>query len=234
MLIDNHKQSKTPWLTPSGWTLALTIATLAYFAFGYQSLLFPLVFLVCGSLLSKIPPKNKKDEVRSAKQVFANGGVALLVTILYIINPNELFFILYLSNFSIALADTTSSEIGRRYGGKTIDIVTFKEVKKGLSGGISMIGTVSALIACALIASLYWVIYKDFSMYNLLIFAGFAGMLIDSLLGSTIQAKYKENGKILEEGNRANLIKGYPKIDAVNFLSISIITLLVAIILLLN
>src|SRR5262249_54101485 len=85
---------------------------------------------------------------RSASQVAANLGVAAIVALLAPAN----WQVLALAALAEAAADTSSSEIGLAFPGKTVLITSGKAVKPGIDGAISLHGTLAALIAAAVLA----------------------------------------------------------------------------------
>ncbi|MBK8514820.1 MAG: DUF92 domain-containing protein [Saprospiraceae bacterium] len=54
---------------------------------------------------------------------------------------STVFQIGFLASICISLADTGSSDIGIYFRQKTYDIITFKPLQSGLSGGVSFAGT---------------------------------------------------------------------------------------------
>lgn len=62
----------------------------------------------------------------------------------------------------------------------------------------------------------------------MLLFGGFGGMLLDSILGSVLQAKYRVAGQLSESGTRDQLVSGlyWCNNDWVNLMSISLMVLL--------
>ena len=130
---------------------------------------------------------------------------------------------LFVISWSVAMSDTFSSEIGKRYGGRTIDIRTRSQITKGLSGGISLIGSLGGFLGSLIVAIQYYLHIGIFKSSIYILFFGFFGMIIDSLIGSKFQAKYQSNDTIKEEGQKSNLISGYAAIDncMTNFLSIA-------------
>jgi uncharacterized protein (TIGR00297 family) len=189
----------------------------------------PLLFLALGSISSKVTSGAEKDaeqEGRNAVQVLANGSWIFFAggwaTLVDASQGAQLFILV----FSIALSDTLSSEWGRYIGGATFDILKRKKVKPGLSGGISWAGTGIGLLGAALLPLTGFFVF-DISIIQLLsiTIAAFLGMLVDSLLGSTVQAKYLSESGIWQDGYKnVKVVTGWRWADnhTVNFLSIGL------------
>ncbi len=123
---------------------------------------------------------------RSASQVMANLGVAGLIAAL----APAGWMGLALAALAEAAADTTSSEIGMAFTGKTVMITTWKRVPPGMDGGISLHGTLASLVAAAGVA----LAGKLFGLVAArhvaaIIYAGFLGSLLDSLLGALVERR---------------------------------------------
>jgi uncharacterized protein (TIGR00297 family) len=223
------------WLTQSGAAAALWMGCIFFVTGGWQVFAAPVLFLVSGSLLSKFNKDNTEPHGRNAVQVLANGIVAATCLLLYGLFGQTAFFIAAIVSFCISMADSTSSELGRYFGGKTVDIINFKQVKAGLSGGISVAGTAAGLAGAALLAMVVGLICNFSLMLILLIMiAGFCGMLADSILGSWLQAKYKTaDGRITERPEQgALLVKGFAWCgnDMVNILANAAVTAVIILI----
>ena len=216
------------WLSASGavavWCLAMGIVACAGAAF----LLPPLVFLVLGTLMGKLPGKKSQDskqgKARDHLQVWCNGGVALLALWLGgTVGP-----LLFLISIAISCADTCSSEWGTRFGKITVHPFTLKRMSSGESGGMSLAGTMAALPAAACIA-----LFADDTQQLLWVSAaGFAGMWLDSLLGATIQAKFKTpEGAVAESFLQGYTLQSgwrFVDNDLVNILSNALTTTMAA------
>lgn len=217
---------KRGWLTCDGATVAGYMGVWISLYMGYQALVFPLVFLVVGSLLSKLNEKKPASEARNALQVLANGGPAMLVALLHL--PVDIFVL----TFAIAMSDTVSSEVGKYFRQRTVDIITFKPITSGLSGGISWAGTLGGLLGSLLVALIGALLMFGRWGWELTVSVavwGFVGMLVDSILGSLLQAQYRNDaGDITETGPRNQLIKGWHwcNNDVVNVLGIAVTVLL--------
>ena len=197
-------------------SLTITGAIAAYFtalvlAFGdLSNLILPLILLLGGTFLTKLNKQASDKMGRNAKQVFANGGIGLLCLMLYYLSGNALYYLAFLISFSVSISDTFSSEIGQYFKSTTFDIYSMNPIPSGLSGGISWIGTLGGLmgaIICTILSFLFLKIQlSDAFLVGAL---GYAGMLLDSLLGSRLQAKYLDENNVLNEIKLGQLVKGY-------------------------
>ncbi len=177
--------------------------------FGFAVLL---LFFVGSIIIDKIKKQRKntgqnyicvekKGDCRDAVQVLANGGVATAAAALYFVIPNRLFIIFFIASLAEAFADTAASGIGA-FSENVYDIFRRKKCEKGISGGMSAIGTLSSIIAALLIAVVAF-LFGAINPTDMLIitFAGFIGNVFDSLLGSLLQVKFKCRvcGRIVEK-----------------------------------
>ena len=217
-------------------TLAIFLLASVIFGLGGWKWTVPLlVFFVLSSLISKLKRKTpsvteiyiEKSMPRNGIQVLANGGIGGILVILNYFFPSELFYIVFVSSVAAVCADTWSTEIGTFKQSATVNILSFKEIQQGASGGISIPGTIGGVLGASIIAasSLMWLGLKHINYIIFIIFAGIVGNLFDSILGASLQAKYKCNvcSKITERnfhcGQNSILIKGFKIInnDMVNF-----------------
>ncbi len=182
-------------------------------------LIITLTALITKKCLAKNTVNSEKQQ-RKAKQIIAVGVFATISIIIFYVTGILLFYYLYFLALTEQFADSMASDIGKYTNGKNVDIITFKSVEKGLSGGVSLLGTLCALFFGFLIMliPLIWNILsiKYFIIIGLL---SFLGTLIDSVLGSRLQALYKCSvcGKLLEDnshcGEKALIVKGVGFID---------------------
>lgn len=158
-----------------------------------------LTFFILGSVISKLKNDSKREgeklqehtEARNWVQVISNTLPASLLVWLALIYPeyHSIFLLLSFSVFSAAAADTFSSEIGMMNSGKVYDILTFKPVKNGVSGGVSILGLIAGLVGSFLLSLLALGLFS-FQEVIFITILGFIGSIIDSILGSLLQRKY--------------------------------------------
>lgn len=187
------------FLTRSG-ALATFALAVVVFGFGAWVWAVPIVtFFVTSSLLSRAGRTKKlrfremfeKSGARDWAQVLANGGLAGALALLSVFFPLHELYPLYLAAVAAAAADTWSTEIGVLAKGRVISIVSLKPVPAGTSGGISIIGTIGGVLGAMTVAVSGFAWYGEIWMALVIGAAGIAGSLVDSLLGATLQARFR-------------------------------------------
>lgn len=194
------------FLDPGGAMASFLMGTTIFGIGGMVWALPMLAFYILSSVLSKLGKKRKahfdlvfeKGSRRDAGQVYANGGVAWVLMVIFSLTHDPVLYFAYLGTLAAVQADTWATEIGTIWPNpKAWLITTLQEVPVGTSGGISLPGTLAALSGSLLVASSalltdnVWT--TDYgSMETLIVtsLAGLAGSLVDSLFGATIQAQY--------------------------------------------
>ena len=172
-------------------------------------------------------------------QVCANGGAALAAIVIYAFSPSPVYLAVFAACLGEACSDTWASEIGVLSKKDPVSILTFTKVPKGLSGGVSVLGTCSAMLSSVLYGIFAASCYEGIhiSLVMVVIFSSFAGVMADSLLGATLQAHfYDEKEDLLtehsrdKEGNALKLVRGirFMDNDIVNLTS-NVITFILAV-----
>ena len=147
-------------------------------------------------------PTREDKHGRSAAQVAANLGVAALAGLLINVHGRAVALTVLLAALCEAAADTVSSELGQVLGGTPRLITTLRQVPAGTDGGISLAGTALGAAAAVIVAGVgVAAMGLPASAFALAAGAGVAGLLIDSLIGATLEQA------------------GWLNNDAVNFLS---------------
>jgi uncharacterized protein (TIGR00297 family) len=186
-----------------------------------------------------------KTGARDILQVLANGGLAAVIALIYVLTGNFIWYAVYLAVLAEATADTWGTEIGTLSITKPRSIISFRQIEPGQSGGITLVGTVASLLGAVflMVSGQAWLAtghddsggYSRWTVMVLIVIAGFSGSIFDSILGATFQGQYKcvVCGKITEKavhcGHKSEKIGGFKLInnDAVNFLSTIIAALII-------
>ncbi len=153
-----------------------------------------LLFYIIGSISSRYKYSSKEvlglaEYGRGYANVFGNSLAPLFFALQYSVTKNEFFLLAFVSSVATALGDTMASEIGKT--AKNVYLITnFKRVKAGTSGGISLIGEVSAIIG-ALIISISGFLLKMINLYQVVIvtLSAFIAIHVDSVLGATLEER---------------------------------------------
>ncbi len=224
-------------LTVSATVVAVLIMVGISAFTGYAGLVaFGVSFV--GAVVIGFVGKRKREEreadvharkgARGVVQVLANSLPSFILGLIWFVTGKTCFLVGSVTAVTAGFADSAASDVGILSDGKVINIVTFKPQPRGLSGGVSLLGTVAALVASTTVAAAVFAVggigAKSLPVVALV---GFMGTIIDSVLGGSVQAKYKcSSCGILTErkehcGAPTELASGCRFIDnnAVNFIA---------------
>jgi uncharacterized protein (TIGR00297 family) len=128
---------------------------------------------------------------RTGIQILANLGPASMtvVPLLFWRPLSHVLLAGFVAAIAEAAADTVSSELGQVLSPRKAYLVTnLERVESGSDGGISFAGCMAALIVSAMVCAVcQWVDLLLPRWFWLATLSGFAGMLLDSILGATIE-----------------------------------------------
>lgn len=213
-------------LTLTGAAAAVVLAATVTFSAGPEWLLPLFVFFLSSVAIGRLLPVrfdagDEKDlRPRDAVQVLCNGGIYGVLSFLDV-SPT-----LLLVPLAVATADTWASEVGKYFRRPTYDILRLGRVPPGLSGGVSGAGTLAGAVGATLLAGCGIWLAPVFSVTDWLTASGwgFAGMVVDSVLGSALQARYRTpRGTLGDRGGAGHhRVSGlaWMSNDLVNFFSI--------------
>jgi uncharacterized protein (TIGR00297 family) len=204
-------------LTRSGAIAAFAVGTLTYASGTLGFTLVLLTFFLPSVLLSRLGRARKRDLVdvgkhggRDALQVLANGGIATACAVAWASAHDPRWAFAFAGAYGAATADTWATEIGTLAGRQARSILTLRPVPTGLSGGITLPGTLAEIagavwIGVAGLAGIglayafgtvdygisYPATYYPAPSILMLLLAipvgGVAGATLDSILGATLQ-----------------------------------------------
>jgi uncharacterized protein (TIGR00297 family) len=223
-------------LSKSGAIAAIVVGTLIYLGLSAEGLLILGTFFCTSSFWSSYKSKLKKDlEEKLEKgsnrdwiQVFANGGIAALCSVIYYFTNDFIWVMAFLTSIASATGDTWSSEIGPLSKRAPLSVKSFKIVEAGTSGAISILGTISAIFGVGVITLVGVFLFPITAKMAWIIFIyGILGNGIDTFLGAYFQRTYRcvvcslETEKPFHCKQKARKIRGSALLnnDGVNFLA---------------
>lgn len=232
-------------VTAGGAAAGFVVGAAVIILSGWTSWLCLGAFFVTSSVASRVGSDRKshlsliqdKGDRRDAFQVLANGGVGLIAAAGWAVIGGFPWMVALAASFAEANADTWSSELGVLSRRKPVSIVTRRQIMPGMSGGVTAYGFAVAAAGSLIVAIVFvagTVIFgRGENLAALLIaggiitLAGWAGSVVDSLLGATIQPLYlrPRTGDLTERrqsaGGHNARVRGVPFVtnDVVNFVS---------------
>ncbi len=235
-------------VTAGGGVAGAVVGAAILFAGGFTYWIMLMLFFVSSTAASRLGSRRKerlermheKGSRRDAVQVIANGGVAAAAVVALRLTGAHGFALAAAGAFASVNADTWASELGVLARREPRSIVTWRRLEPGTSGGVSLPGTVAAAGGSLLIAA-WFALSVAVAGGGALVsgepagpaaallvvwLAGFAGTTVDSVLGATVQALYRdEDGAITERRQGASgpneRVRGVPLVtnDVVNLAS---------------
>ena len=179
-------------LTIGGAIAAFVVGTCAFGGLGFRGAAILLAFFVTSAALSHVGRAQKQRSVDGGKhgprdggQVIANGGVGAICALLAL-GPDPRWSVAFAGAFAAATADTWATEVGTPFGGLPHSIFTWRPVAVGLSGGVTIIGSLAAGAGALLIGAIAYAV--GLGQMAAIVAGGLAGMLCDSLLGGSLQS----------------------------------------------
>ena len=194
--------SRYPIMTNSGWISAGILGTLLWGSLGWKGWLSVALYLVLGSLVTKLGFKyknklgiaEKRGGRRGPENVWGSASTGLFFALMIKLNLSNLILLKvgFAASFAAKLADTFGSEIGKRYGKNTFLITTFKKVRQGTEGAISFEGTLASLFGSLVMSFIMFCLGFISTQKGLFIvsFSGFAATIFESFIGAIFQDKY--------------------------------------------
>jgi uncharacterized protein (TIGR00297 family) len=221
------------WLTFPGAAAAVAVGTVLWAVAGPGPWTVLIVFFVTSSALGHMSKKGRPREVktgasgRRVRQVLANGGVAAILAVAHGLWPSWNGWMAGLAGaLAAAAADTWATEIGALSSRPPRLLWFGSVVTPGTSGGMTATGTLASgagavfIAAVAFLAGMAGPTPGAGTRFVLAVaLGGFLGALADSVLGATLQGRYRCQlcGETVEEathhGRRCVRIQGLAFMD---------------------
>ncbi len=233
---------------PGGAAAGLVVGTVIFAFGGPLFWVLLMAFFISSTVLSSIGAAQKeplkkihqKGSRRDTFQVLANGGVGAVCALCFRLTGNPAWALGFAVSFASSNADTWASEVGELSRHEPVSILTLRHVPRGVSGGMTLLGTSMAAAGAAFIALVFALenlelraVPSEFlPVAAFVAVGGFAGAFVDSILGETVQAEYENHATQVterptgEDGRPNKLVRGLAFVnnDVVNFASCALVT----------
>lgn len=182
-------------LTGRGAVAAAVIGTLILWPAGWPGCAVLGTYFGLTTLVSRLaaavgrPSEQTARERRDARQVVANGGAAALGALLEFRTPGAGIWVVTIG-LAGAAADTWATAFGSLSPRPPRDLLRLRRVAPGTSGGVTWFGSSGGVTGAAMVGLAGTVVTGSESLFLVAAVAGSAAMLLDSALGSALQAGY--------------------------------------------
>ncbi len=202
-------------ITVSGFVALLMISGLFLCTGGLHFLLMQIYMFISSSALTRFRRKAKDaalknvikpEEGRNYLQALCNLGPSISCYLIFLYADNDSFIAAFIASIASANADSWASELGMLSKKRPRFILSKNNVDVGISGGITLQGSVAGMFGSVFLTSMAQFTLFIFAQPLLsmramlvLIAMGILGMLVDSLAGEFLQVSYSKNGRITED-----------------------------------
>ena len=198
---------RLPVLTARGWVHGGGLGTVLWGTMGWPGWLTVVLYLALGSAVTRLGLRRKQAlqlaEARGGRRgpgnLWGSAATGLSLAVLMALAPgaSPLLTLGFVASFAAKLGDTCGSEIGKRWGGRTLLITTLQPVPAGTEGAVSITGTVAGVVAIGLYTALALALLKPSigpgPLAQLVLLAATATMatLVESWIGATWQGRVR-------------------------------------------
>jgi uncharacterized protein (TIGR00297 family) len=190
----------------TGMLTGVLLALLTVVLGGYGWFAVLIAFFAVGGLSTRFRYERKRERgiaqenegARGSGNVLANSAVALAAvlgaaTAARTGLSDQLFLFAFTGAVAAAMSDTLSSEIGGLFDNPRL-LTTFERVDPGTDGGVTWQGLVAGGVGAAVEAAIAVAFFPFATVAAaVIVAAGVAGMLVDSVLGATVEGRLVDN-----------------------------------------
>jgi uncharacterized protein (TIGR00297 family) len=115
---------------------------------------------------------HQKGGRRDMFQVLANGGIGMIAAVLFRITGDPAWAAGFAVSFASSNADTWAGELGVLSRADPVSLLGFRPVRRGISGGVSLLGTFASFCGALLIALIFAAVNTSLAIFS----TGFVGL----------------------------------------------------------
>ena len=195
VLLNGGLKALTPTANLIAW---LYVITASYFG-GLPTFVTVIALYILSAIVGKTAHRihrkkygEKLSLSRNAVQILATAGATVACTIAHFFTGAIFFLFASYAVIAEQFADTIASDIGKLSKNMPRNIIGFEKMTAKVSGGVSVLGSLSALLASA-VATVIPFFFQVFAweLYPLLLIIAFLGTVLDSIFGSLLQVLYR-------------------------------------------
>ncbi|HEV8149492.1 MAG TPA: DUF92 domain-containing protein [Gemmatimonadales bacterium] len=182
-------------VTAGGAIAATAVGATLLWATGWPGGLVLAAFFLPSTLIGRLAGRrpsasDARGERRDQVQVLANGAAAAAFACAERSAPGLGLWMLT-GALATASADTWATSVGALSPRDPRALLSGDRVPRGTSGGVSISGTAGGIAGALLVAGVAALAGRDRLLFVVGALLGTAGMLLDSLLGASIQARFR-------------------------------------------
>lgn len=177
-------------LTRTGAVAAAAVGMAILWGAGWPGGAALATFFVGATLVSRLEPAGGAP--RTAEQVLANGGPAAAAGLIGLLaGPQDIAIWMATSSLAAAAADTWATGAGATSSRPPRHILSGRPVASGTSGGVTWRGTAGSIVGASLTGLAAGAVAGQLRLALAATAIGIVGMLLDSVLGATIQGRFE-------------------------------------------
>lgn len=189
------------WLDLPGALGGGLIAGVAVGLGGWAWIIPAAAFFSATSVLTAYRRPTRTAGMRGIGQVAVNAGLPVLVPVIgFAFTRDPFWYAVSIGGIAAGIADSWASEIGRFSAREPVSLRTRGRVPKGTSGAVSPLGSAATMLGGLLVGA-FGALFGGPAMVPVGLVAGIAGSLVDTLIGATVQARFRcgSCGAIVED-----------------------------------
>jgi uncharacterized protein (TIGR00297 family) len=170
------------------------IGTLVLYGTGWAGGAVLAAFFISSNLVSRISSQepaaglDAKGDRRDLWQVYANGGPAAIGAV--VADDIHLGIWIVAASLAAAAADTWATALGERSRVLPRLLWSGRVVPAGTSGGVTLAGSAGAMVGALMVSGTGALTAGTALLLPVGTLIGFAGMLVDSLIGGAMQGRF--------------------------------------------
>lgn len=141
-------------------------------------------------IADKIAPKREHHAPRTVMQIIHNAFAPLVCVAASALSGKSWLLVAAAIGFAESMCDSVASAIGKRSKSSPVHILSHTSTPSGESGGITLLGSLSAVVVNIPITALCLLFAKPLALIPVFLLP-VGGMFLDSVFGASIQAKFR-------------------------------------------